>query len=70
MSAHKIETTIDKDGVLILENLPFRAGDKVEVVITQHKAEGRDSVYSLRGKPLYYEDPTKPIAEQEWDVLK
>jgi hypothetical protein len=37
MSAHRIEATLNQDGRLVLENLPFRAGDVVEVVIMEHK---------------------------------
>ena len=33
MTPHYIETTLDKDGCLILEDLPFAAGDAVEVII-------------------------------------
>jgi hypothetical protein len=37
MSAHRIEATLNQDGKLILEDLPFRAGDVVEVVIMANK---------------------------------
>ncbi|MFH1920297.1 MAG: hypothetical protein ABIP48_10485 [Planctomycetota bacterium] len=26
--------------------------------------------YPLRGTPVYYEEPTEPIAESEWETLK
>lgn len=26
--------------------------------------------YPLRGTPVYYEDPTEPVAESEWGALK
>jgi len=26
--------------------------------------------YPLRGTPVYYEDPTEPVAEADWETLK
>jgi hypothetical protein len=26
--------------------------------------------YPLRGTPVYYEDPTEPVAESEWEARK
>lgn len=26
--------------------------------------------YPLRGKVIHYNDPTEPVAEDEWDVMK
>jgi len=26
--------------------------------------------YPLRGTPVYYEDPTEPVAESEWETLE
>ena len=26
--------------------------------------------YPLRGTPVYYENPTEPVAESEWETLK
>lgn len=37
MSAHRIEVTLNQDGKLVLEDLPFRAGDVVEVVVMANK---------------------------------
>lgn len=39
MSAHRIEATLDQDGKLLLEGLPFRAGDVVDVLIMENKTE-------------------------------
>lgn len=36
MGAHRIEATLNQDGKLVLEDLPFRAGDVVEVTITEN----------------------------------
>ena len=26
--------------------------------------------YPLRGTPVYYQDPTEPVAESEWETLQ
>jgi hypothetical protein len=71
MQAYRIETTVKEDGSLILEEVPFRAGEEVEVIVL---ARGRSlpqgDRYPLRGKPLQYDDPTEPVAESDWDVLQ
>jgi hypothetical protein len=36
---HKLETTIDANGVLTLHNLPFQAGETVEVIIHSRAPE-------------------------------
>ena len=33
MQAYRVETTLTQDGTLTLRNLPFRAGEAVEVII-------------------------------------
>jgi len=40
MSVHRVETTLAKDGTLTLTNLPFRAGDAVEVLILPRPQSG------------------------------
>jgi hypothetical protein len=71
MRAYKIETTIPANGVLTLDSLPFRAGEAVEIIILSREAQKRETVRgSLRGRVLHYEHPTKPIAEEDWDVLR
>jgi hypothetical protein len=70
MSAHRIETTVATDGTLTLTNLPFRAGDTVEVLILPRpqKLRGPER-YPLHGKPIQYVNPTDPVAEEEWAAL-
>lgn len=64
-SAHRIETVLSEDGKLTLDQLPFRAGQVVEVsvqpVVTSVTANS-----SLQGMVLRYEDPTEPVAEADW----
>ena len=71
MSVHRIETTLSQDGRLTLTELPFHAGDAVEVIILPRspKADGGKD-YPLRGTTIEYLDPTDPVAEEEWAALR
>jgi hypothetical protein len=68
MSAHHVEVTLSQDGKLMLDELPFRAGDTVEVIILALQAKPNGQEYPLRGKPVKYEDPTDPVAQADWDA--
>ncbi len=80
MQIYRIETTVQPEGVLTLRNLPFQAGERVEVVIHVHapvveKREGSPSEgaseYPLRGTPYTYIDPFEPsVSEDDWEVLR
>lgn len=69
MNAHRANVILERDGTLTLKDLPFQAGDVVEVIVLETPALNakKDSV-SLRGKILRYDDPTEPVAVQDWDV--
>jgi hypothetical protein len=69
--AHRIETTLQQDGTLTLEHLPFRAGQSVEVIILpQPNGPQAGNLYPLRGTPIRYERPTEPVAQEEWEALQ
>jgi hypothetical protein len=71
MEAYKTVTTLATDGALMLSNLPFRAGDRVEVIVlgTLPSAAKPDR-YPLRGMAIHYERPTEPVAEEDWEALR
>lgn len=71
MSTHRVEITLAKDGTLTLTNLPFHAGDTVEVVILPRpqKPTGQNR-YPLHGQPIQYVNPTDPVAEEDWAALR
>ncbi|HXM36243.1 MAG TPA: hypothetical protein VN920_13710 [Pyrinomonadaceae bacterium] len=70
MSAHHIEITLSQDGKLTLDELPFRAGDRVEIIILAHQSKSNGREYALRGQPIKYLDPTDPVAETDWDAIQ
>ncbi|HEY7546271.1 MAG TPA: hypothetical protein VID27_15380 [Blastocatellia bacterium] len=71
MSEHHIETTLHEDGTLTLTDLPFRAGDAVEVIILPRpQKSSTENRYPFHGKPIQYIDPTDPVAEEDWAALR
>lgn len=64
MNAHRVETVIRQDKTVLLEDLPFQAGESVEVVISQCTSKrNEDGRYPLRGTPIEYIDPTEAVAD-------
>jgi hypothetical protein len=71
MQEYRVETTISNDGTLIIQKLPFKAGDKVEVIVHRYKQEQELSIrYPLRGKLIRYTDPFGSVSENDWDSLQ
>jgi hypothetical protein len=71
MNAHRIETTIAENGTLILSGIPFHAGDAVEVIILERTMQVSSlNRYPLRTTPIHYNDPTEPVALEDWDILQ
>ena len=67
MSVHIAETTVDPLGRVVLDQLPFRPGDKVEVIVRTQEAR-TSQIVDLRGSVLRYEDPFEPVASNDWDI--
>ena len=69
MNAHHLEITLAQDGKIMLEELPFRAGDTVEVIILARPSKPNGREYPLRGQPIKYVEPTNPVAQVDWDAI-
>ena len=71
MQTYWIETIVSPNRVLTLRGVPFRAGEKVEVIILSppRKSERKER-YPLRGKPIRYLATFDSVAENEWKVLR
>lgn len=71
MQTFKTSSTIARGGELHLVDLPFEAGEQVEVVVHSTKApRAGKNRYPLRGLPIRYQDPTAPVAEEDWEATK
>ncbi len=67
MYPYFFETALVEKGKLILENLPFSEGERVDVIILKRE-EKKD--YPLWGKDFEYIDQTEPVALNDWESLK
>ena len=71
MQAVRIETTIGENGEVRLTNLPFKAGQHVEVIVLPREMRpGVAEGLPLRGSPVEYDRPSDPVAEEDWDALR
>jgi len=71
MQAYHVQTTVANDGSLKLNNLPFPAGESVEVIIlTRPTISPRQNSYPLRSTPVTYIDPTEPVAQTDWEAAQ
>jgi hypothetical protein len=73
MEAYKTAAKIGNRGQLRLSNLPFSAGEEVEVILLRlpKPPRGRETAnrYPLRGQPFRYDRPLEPVAEDDWEAL-
>jgi len=71
MQTYRIETIISPNRILTIRGVPFRAGEKVEVIIVScpQKRDGEER-YPLRGKPVRYMAPLNSVAESDWNALQ
>lgn len=71
MQAYRIETTVQQDGTVTLKDLPFQAGESIEVIIlTRSDSTLQKNKYTLRGTPITYIDPTEPVAAEDWETTR
>jgi hypothetical protein len=75
MRVHKVEVVLSENGTLMLEGLPFQAGEAVEVSILERPqpqpASNASSEFPLQETVLFYDDPFEPaVPSEEWNVLK
>ncbi len=58
MEAVRIETTIQPNGRVTLNDLPFEDGTQVEIIVLDTNGKGKPpTVNPLKGTLLKYEDP-------------
>ena len=68
MSTHRIEKTLQQDGTLTLDDLPFHAGETVEVTVQPKATLRKNGAYPLRGTPVTYTRPFEPVATEDWEA--
>jgi hypothetical protein len=72
MQMYQVEKVIPENRAIILDSLPFRPDDVVEIMVRLREPpkSRKKCRYPLRGKILRYDNPTEPVALKDWDVLK
>lgn len=71
MRVYTYELIVEKKGTLILENLPFNVGERIEVIIIPRSSrQPIENRYPFWGEPITYINPTEPVAEVDWEVLQ
>ena len=53
-----------------LKNLPFKVGERIEVVIHRSHRQSDEEQYPFWGKTISYLNPTDPVAEADWGILQ
>ncbi|MDX2030398.1 MAG: hypothetical protein SF339_07005 [Blastocatellia bacterium] len=67
---HRIEVQVGPNGAIVLDNLPLKEGETVEILIlTSQEASINADSYSLRGAPVLLDQPFEPVAEHDWEAL-
>jgi hypothetical protein len=72
MNAHKLAATLKQDGTILLEGLPFHAGDTVEIIILEQPQEKptsppQQTEYPLQGKqPYRYDEPFESVLDKDY----
>lgn len=71
MQAYSIEKVITKDGKILLDTLPFLAGETVQIIVLPSKQTDKRLRRSLlKGTVAKYIDPLEPVAQDDWTALQ
>lgn len=71
MEAYRARSHVTEDGSLTVENVPFAAGQEVEVIVLADARRKREQRrYPLHGTLIQYIDPTSPVAVDDWDAAR
>ena len=70
MEAYRVKTAVTKNRALLLQDIPFSAGEMVKVIVLRHStASNIQPTYPLRGQAVQYDSPFDSVAEDEWGAL-
>lgn len=71
MELHTIHKKVLPNGTIVIEDLPFEAGDEVSVTIVKSAKSDPENRYPLRGKVVRYDNPFDPVVPPEdWEAVK
>ena len=63
---------VEKDGVLVLEDLPLKQGQQIEISVydTDTTDKEAEDPFMLRSEPFYDTAPFEPVAVEDWEALQ
>ena len=68
MRAHQVDAVVEDDGVITLDGVPVRAGQRVRVIVLMPDESAPAARYPLRGlKPFRFDGPNEPVGEADWE---
>jgi hypothetical protein len=72
MRAHEKDVTVEEDGLIAVDNLPVKVGDRVKVIVlVPDQPRSTNGLYPLRGRePYNFVDATSPVAPEDWESAK
>lgn len=71
MQVYAYEFTVEQKGKLVLQDLPFDIGAKIQVILIPTTTQAATQTqYPFWGKPVTYLNPTEPVAEEDWEVFQ
>ncbi len=70
MEAYRVEATLAEDGTVTVASLPFKVGQRVEIIVLPVIEPGAGRGHErLRGMVERYDDPLEPAAHpDDWEA--
>ena len=65
MELHYIQKPVLPNGTIVINELPFKAGEMINITLEKAKQIDPNNPYPLRGTPYSYEDPFSPLLDPE-----
>lgn len=71
MQAYSVEKVVTQDGKILLDTVPFLAGETVQVIVLPSKrARQQPHTHSLKDSVVAYVAPLEPVAQNDWAALQ
>jgi hypothetical protein len=68
MRAHTVNAVVEEDGLIEIQDVPVRAGQRVQVIVLMPDEVAPQALYPLRNlQPFRYDEPDEPVGEDDWN---
>ncbi|MEO7658691.1 MAG: hypothetical protein ABIV48_03670 [Pyrinomonadaceae bacterium] len=65
MELLQIQKPVLPNGTIVIDELPFEAGEMITITLEKAKKIDPKNPYPLRGTPYSFEDPFSPLLDPE-----